>query len=1019
MQIYPSRSQRMLLFENCTYRRENTQGLIRAFISGSSAMRLSPQLHCITEGGSTVLFNGYTLKKALGGRSLSLLFESLTERSAFDYPFFSKAALSIGNPERIMEELAERGFLIAAGNDEKAARWCTDSGCSDSPWRLFIQLSADPVSPHLYHFSDQMEMGLNGRPSMTPEVLSKVLADFSRRIGESTAEVVVLLTLGDAPPAPEVLCLLFQQIEEWRTGEERNRPARLLILTTVKGISAMSALSALPRQCTFYISLASHCGSSTAFLSQKERSRRWREAGTLIGLCRERFGSLIPLVPISAEEDEGSREAFDEFLSLASPEVLRLQLPYLTSQCSPAERSEAGRRLAEKAFRVFQKLRQQGIRETTVGSLALSFSEESPRRSICACNDCRQISYSGDGRMGSCPLSHDYGNDARPSLQKVNCSSMTSEGESESCPGDCIAHALCQGGCAYAASLTEAESGNPDIFQCSLMRSLTGCMIREWSSASLGGAQAASALSFPSDEVKVVKELSGVSSELLFEEFTGGASLLDRQFCISPFVFLIRRRGYSALYHSLTLKKLFGDEALVSLYMQSRRGGKSPPRSLPLREYLNSLSCSGDLSQAKEDLAMLLDLEFLVPQGSDPMEPLRRARENRVFSRHRIGLIYLLVSNECNLRCRYCSIECADRKPEGFSYSHMSPLLARKGIRLFLSLLDSRVKSPQVVFYGGEPLLNWNVIDDSLGIIRDMEQQGLFNGAAAECSIVCNGTLVTPEIAKKIKSHSLRASVSIDGLARHHDLYRRYRDGRPSWDDSLRGYRLLKDHLGECGISCTLGLHNIDDIEEISEFFASRLECRGLGFNMIKGLPAGSDLDISSRQVTEKIIKAYEIFRRYGVYEDRITRKIRSFVDEEPWIYDCAGYGGQIALCADGAIGPCHIAADAHRFIWGNIDEDGIAGKIEKSSLTREWCRRSPLLMDECSDCIGLGICGGGCADEAFVKCGSISALDRAFCEHCRLLIEWMCDDLVKKMKDTGNFTGIQGRKPVKGARHL
>lgn len=1002
----------MLLFENCTYRRENTQTLIRAFISGSSGMRLSPQLHCISEGGSTVLFNGYTLKKALGGKSLRSLFESLTERSAFDYPFFSKAALAIGSPEHIMEELIERGFLIPAQVEKTAARCCADSPCSDSPWRLFIQLSADPVSPHLYYFNEQM-----AGPSMTPEVLSQVLADFSRRISESAADVVVLLTLGDAPPAPDVLTLLFRKFEEWKKAEEKNRFVRLLFLTTVKGISAIRDTGAPLRQCTFYISLASYCGSSIASLSQKERSQRWKEAGILIGRHKERFGSLIPLVPLSAEEDEKSREAFEEFLSLASPEVLRLQLPYLTSQCSPAERSEAGRRLAEKAFRVFQRLRQQGIRETTVGSLALSFSEESPRRSICACNDCRQISYSGDGRMASCPLSHEYGNEAHPSLKKVNCSSMTTEVEGESCPGDCSAHALCQGGCAFAGSLTAAESGNPDVFQCSLMKSLTGCMIREWSSAAdrANCGTAASALTFPSDEVKVVKELSGVSSELLFEEFTGGASLLDRQFYISPFVFLIRRRGYSALYHSLTLKKLFGDEALASLYMQSRRGGKSPPRSLPLRDYLSSLSRGGDISQAREDLAMLLDLEFLIPQGTDAEEPLRRARENRVFSRHRIGLIYLLVSNECNLRCRYCSIECADRKPEHFSYSHMSPLLAEKGIRLFLSLLDSRVKSPQVVYYGGEPLLNWSVIDDSLGRIRDMEQQGLFNGAAAECSIVCNGTLVTSDIAKKIKSHSLRASVSIDGLARHHDLYRRYRDGRPSWDDSMRGYRLLKDHIGECGISCTLGPHNIDDIEEIAEFFASRLECRGLGFNMIKGLPAGSDLDISSRQVTEKIIKAYEIFRRYGVYEDRITRKIRSFVDEEPWIYDCAGYGGQIALCADGAIGPCHISADAHRFIWGNIDQDDIAGKIEESSLTREWCRRSPLLMDECSGCIGLGICGGGCADDAFVKCGSISALDRAFCEHCRLLIEWMCDDLVKKMKDTGMLIRKEGRKLIKG----
>ncbi len=1006
---------------------------MRAFMVGRSRMKLSSELHCTCEGEITMLYNGYTLKKAIGGKALKALFDSLDENSDFDYPFFSKTALSVGNPEYMLEEFIERGFLESAGIEKNAAgierdsagpernavgiegnaaEEYPDSECCDSPRRFFIQLSADSISPHLYYFDGRMEYVHQSDSPMTSEVLSRVLKDSSERINERKRETVVLLSLGDVAPEPADLELLFQKIEEWRAGEENYRPLKLLILTTVKGFSALSALSATLRNCTVYISLASYCGSGSALLSKKEQLQRWKEAGAILGQHSGRFGALIPLLPLSSEDVEERSEAFEEFLRLASPEVIRLQLPYLTRKCSMEERSEAGRSLAGKAFKLFRRLCQQGIRETTIGSLMLSFSEETPRRRFCAADGCDQMSYFSDGETGICPLLRDSGADDRPFpvFSTLRCNR------------DCIAHALCQGGCAFAGLLAAGDCSAPgdydapDVFHCSLMKSLTGLMLLEWSSAVREGepdSASHAALSFSSADPRQIKQLSGVTSELLFEELAGGASILDRRFHISPFVFLLRRRGYVALYHSLSLKKLFGDETLTSLYLQGRRGSKSPPCSLPLREYLETLSEGSEPSQAREDLAMLLDLEFIVPHESDARDLLRDARKNRIFSGHRIGLLYLLVSNECNLRCRYCSIECLDRKPLHFNYSQMSPSLAGKGIRLFLSLLDRKVLSPQVIYYGGEPLLNWSVLRGSLEEIREMEREGLFNGAAAECSIVCNGTLVTPDIAQQMKRLSLRASVSIDGLARHHDLYRRYRDGRGSWEDSLRGYRILKDHLGECGISCTLGPHNINDIEEIAEYFASRLECRGLGFNLIKGLPEGSDLDVSSRRVTEKIIKAYEIFRRYGVYEDRITRKIRAFVDEQPWIFDCAGYGGQMAICADGVIGPCHIAAEAHRFIWGHIDEDDIAERIEGSSLTREWCRRSPLLMEECSDCIGLGICGGGCADEAFVKGGSISALDRAFCEHCRHLIGWMCDDLARRMKDSGKFSGTAGRKVI------
>lgn len=493
--------------------------------------------------------------------------------------------------------------------------------------------------------------------------------------------------------------------------------------------------------------------------------------------------------------------------------------------------------------------------------------------------------------------------------------------------------------------------------------------------------------------------------------YNSGDGLMGLPFRLSPFVFLFYKKNYCALYHSLNLRKIFGDERLVKIYKM----GKSN-RLHTLQHFVDVLR-EREQETFLDELDLLIENEFLIPGHSDPLFPLKKMQNDRQLNCSHIGLMYLLISNDCNLRCGYCSIESFARKPHNFAYSYMSSKLARKGIDLFAEILDERIREPKIIYYGGEPFLNRDTWLDSLQYIREKEKEGLFNRRMVEVSIVSNGTLITDELAGEMKRLSVGCSISIDGFRHHHDRMRKYRNGKGSWDDALRGYYILKKHMGGCGISCTLGPHNFMDAEEIAEFFATRLECRGMGFNIIKGLPNGNELEIPPKVVTEQIIKVYQIFRKFGIYEDRIMRKINAFVNEEPWFHDCGGYGGQIALCADGYIGPCHIAADDHRLCWGHIDDCRLKEEILWGKMTYNWCSRSPIKMSACFDCIGLGICGGGCADESYVKYGDIYSLDKNFCEHCKMLIEWMCDDLAEKLIKSGDLH--PGRITRKRALHF
>ncbi len=78
------------------------------------------------------------------------------------------------------------------------------------------------------------------------------------------------------------------------------------------------------------------------------------------------------------------------------------------------------------------------------------------------------------------------------------------------------------------------------------------------------------------------------------------------------------------------------------------------------------------------------------------------------------------------------------------------------------------------------------------------------------------------------------------------------------------------------------------------------------------------------------------------------------------------------------------------------VDDDQFDPRLDPVFL--EWSRRSPLAMAACQDCVALGICGGGCPLNADNEEGSIWGLDKRFCVHCKMTLEWLVWDLYEKM---------------------
>ena len=124
-------------------------------------------------------------------------------------------------------------------------------------------------------------------------------------------------------------------------------------------------------------------------------------------------------------------------------------------------------------------------------------------------------------------------------------------------------------------------------------------------------------------------------------------------------------------------------------------------------------------------------------------------------------------------------------------------------------------------------------------------------------------------------------------------------------------------------------------------------------------------------------------------------RKVRAMKRGVLHPFDCRATGAQLAISPDGLLGVCHEGVGCNNFFFGKVSQNFV---FEKEPLVKEWGRRSPLTMPQCFDCPSLGLCGGGCAYSAFLRHGTIWAVDDKFCKHSLAVLDWLIWDVYSRM---------------------
>ncbi len=433
-----------------------------------------------------------------------------------------------------------------------------------------------------------------------------------------------------------------------------------------------------------------------------------------------------------------------------------------------------------------------------------------------------------------------------------------------------------------------------------------------------------------------------------------------------------REKNVGCLYNALTMKTIYYPGELFGVLEELRTQGNSIVSKITPK--LHNL-----IEKAKQE-------KIIVDYHYNEFEILEKIVK-KLFKGPNIRTLILLVTDFCNLNCKYCYIE--KSLPKSYKHHHMSKKTAEVAVKKFFSIASKTAKAWTIVFYGGEPLLNWDVVKHSLKFLDNLHQD-LYPSKKLQKVLITNGVLMDREKAETLAKHHVHVALSIDGPQDIHDKNRVFPSGKGSFEPVMRAFYILKEANILPSISAVMTKEAIPSIEKVIKFFVEEMGVKRIGFNHVSIVPNVNEYDPEyERQFGKAIINIHNIILQRGdVYERRASNKIYNFFKRHIQRADCTGCGEQISVSPDGSIGVCQgFIGSRYTFKASVFNEDY---DPHYDPIFIEWSNRSPLNMKQCYNCIALAICGGGCPKNAYMLNGSIWERDTAYCHFAKLLCEWL-----------------------------
>ncbi|MGD1045179.1 MAG: radical SAM protein [Bacteroidota bacterium] len=344
----------------------------------------------------------------------------------------------------------------------------------------------------------------------------------------------------------------------------------------------------------------------------------------------------------------------------------------------------------------------------------------------------------------------------------------------------------------------------------------------------------------------------------------------------------------------------------------------------------------------------------------------------------------LILSQDCNLRCRYCFADTGAYKGER---SLMNTDVAKSAID-FMIQRSGNLKDLFVVFFGGEPTVNIPVMKET---IEYVEAKVPSTGKNIHFTISTNGTLLTEELIQYLHSKKVAVQISIDGNEETQDRNRPYQGNKGSYSDvkeNTSNYIRITGHSIHARATVTSW--------DADNFVTNVNHLLSMGFTTVHEEPAAGvkgKIFINNESDIQRLIEQYEkmcdimlekIKKNEYLGFDNITKGLHHCHNNKRKLWFCSTGRGYLCVGADGKLYPCHRFIGNNKYLLGNVVTKTYDPYWEKFLMTEAivTARKS------CSHCWVRFLCGGDCLAHSEEKYGDILTPDPLRCVLAKRIAE-------------------------------
>lgn len=423
-------------------------------------------------------------------------------------------------------------------------------------------------------------------------------------------------------------------------------------------------------------------------------------------------------------------------------------------------------------------------------------------------------------------------------------------------------------------------------------------------------------------------------------------------------------------YDIIALYKEKKVEEIISLMLEKYKDDKSITKE-------EILSCIDDIKELENEGSLF---------SKDIYEDIAK---NFKTNKQEIKALCLHVAHTCNLNCEYCFASQGKYHGE----RALMPFEVGKRALDFLIKNSGTRHNLEVDFFGGEPLMNFDVVKKLVKYAREKEKEYNKN---FRFTLTTNGLLIDDEVIDFANKEMSNVVLSLDGRKEVHDNLRKTISGQGSYDIIIPKFKKLVNARGGKNyyIRGTFTHNNVDFLKDI-------LHMADLGFKELSMEPvvcAPNEPYALTEEDLPVIKEQYEELAKEMIKQDSEGNGFTFYhymldLTHGPCIYKrLAGCGSgteYLAVTPWGDLYPCHQFVGDEKFKLGNVFDD-----INNTKVCDEFKKTNAYARPECKDCWAKLYCSGGCAANNYHATGSVLGTYKYGCELLKKRIE--CAIMIK-----------------------